>query len=109
MFLTAFPLHARAASTSAHGTHGIEAGSELWILLLHLKLSAGSLGVGDSVDDLGLGTGELGSALEVLQGLRDLALLQEQLSHGANGNITLGVDCERLDREEEYNGTRQTY
>lgn len=83
-------LHARGSST--HGTHGVEASSQLRVLLLDLQLGAGGLGIGDGVDDLGLGTGELSSPLEVLQGLRDLALLQEKLGHGANGDITLRVD-----------------
>lgn len=84
-------LHARGSST--HSTHGVEAGSQLRVLLLDLQLGAGGLGIGDGVDDLGLGASELGGTLEVLEGLRDLALLQEQLGHGANGNITLGVNC----------------
>lgn len=84
-------LHARGSAT--HGTHGVQAGSQLGVLLLDLQLGAGSLGVGDGVDDLGLGASELGGPLEVLEGLRDLALLQEQLGHGADGNITLGVNC----------------
>lgn len=84
-------LHAGGSST--HGTHGIQAGSQLRVLLLDLQLGAGGLGVGDGVDDLGLGASEFGGTLEVLEGLRDLALLQEQLGHGANGDITLGVNC----------------
>ena len=87
-------LHARGSST--HGTHGIQAGSQLRVLLLDLQLGAGGLRVGDGVDDLALCAGQLGGALEVLEGLGDLALLQEQLGHGADGDIALGVDWPKL-------------
>lgn len=60
-------LHAR--STTVHGTHGVQAGSQLGVLLLNLQLGAGGLGIGDGVDDLSLGASQLSSALEVLESL----------------------------------------
>ena len=87
-------LHSRGTST--HSAHGVKTGRQLGVLLLDLQLSAGSLGVGDGVDDLGLGASQLGSALEVLQSLGDLALLKEELGHGADSNVALGVDDESL-------------
>lgn len=36
-------LHAR--STTVHGTHGVQAGSQLGVFLLNLQLGAGSLGI----------------------------------------------------------------
>lgn len=83
-------LHAGRGTT--HGTHGIQAGSQLRVLLLDLQLGAGGLGVRDGVDDLGLGASKLGGPFKVFESLRDLALLQKQLGHGANGNVTLGVN-----------------
>jgi hypothetical protein len=74
--------------------HALQPLGELRVLLLNLKLCAGGLGVRKSVDDLGLGARELGSLLKVLKGLRDLALLEEELSHGGNGNVAFGVNCE---------------
>lgn len=93
-------LHARGSTT--HGAHGVQAGSQLGVLLLDLQLGAGGLGIRNGVYDLGLGASELGGPLEVLEGLGDLALLQEQLGHGANGNIALGVDYIR----DEYQAYR---
>ena len=80
------------AGTATHGAHGVQAGSQLGVLLLDLQLGAGGLGVGDGVDDLSLGASQLSSALEVLESLGDLALLEEELGHGSNGNVALGID-----------------
>lgn len=81
-----------AGGSTAHSTHRSETSGQLGILLLNLQLSTGGLGVGDSIDNLGLGASKLSSPLKVLERLRDLALLQQQLSHGADGNVTLGID-----------------
>ena len=63
------------------------------VLLLDLELCAGSLGVRKGVDNFTLSAGELGGALEVLEGVGDLALLQEELSHGSDSDVAFGVDC----------------
>lgn len=80
------------AGTATHGAHGVQAGSQLGVLLLDLKLGAGGFGVGDGVDYLGLGASQLSSALEVLESLGNLALLEEELGHGSNGNVALGIN-----------------
>lgn len=81
--------HRRAAHT---GAHTLQFGSELRVLLLDLELGPGSFGVRQGVHDLAFGPAELGGALEILQGIDDLALLQEQLGHRCNGDVALGVD-----------------
>jgi len=73
--------------------HALQSAGELRVLLLDFELCAGGLGVGKGVDDLTLGAGELGGALEVLEGIGDLALLEEELGHGGDGDVALGVDC----------------
>lgn len=88
------------ASDSAHPTpanpaNALESAGELRVLLLHLQLRPRSLGVGQRVHDLALRPGELCRALEVLQRFGHLALLQQQLGHGCDSNITLGVNWER--------------
>jgi len=84
------------AGASAHGTHGVQACGQLRVLLLNLQLGAGGLGVGDGVDDLGLGASKLGSPLKVFERLRDLALLEQQLGHSADGDVAIGVDWREL-------------
>ena len=84
-------LESLTAQRSA-ATHGCESSRELGILLLDIQLGAGGLSVADGVYDLCLGTSELTSTLEVLQGLRDLALLEEELGEGCDGDVTFGVD-----------------
>ena len=74
-------------------THALQTGSKLGVLLLDFQLRAGGLGIGDGIDDLRLGTSKLSGALEVLEGLRDLALLQQKLGHRSYGDIAFGVDC----------------
>jgi hypothetical protein len=65
----------------------------LGVLLLDLKLCASRFSVRESVDNLALSAGELGGALEVLEGVGDLALLEKELGHGGNGDVAFGVDC----------------
>lgn len=72
----------------------MQSAGELRVLLLDLELSAGGLGVGEGVDDLALGAGEFGGALEVLERVGDLALLQEELGHGGDGDVAFGIDWE---------------
>ena len=74
------------------GAHALQSAGELRVLLLNLELCAGGLGVGKGVDNLTLSAGELGGALEVLEGIGDLALLEEELGHGGDGNVAFGVD-----------------
>ena len=83
-------LHRR--SSGAHATHSVQAGGQLRILLLDLQLGTGGLGVGDGINDFGFGASKLGCSLEILEGLRDLALLQEQLGHGADRDVALRID-----------------
>jgi hypothetical protein len=71
----------------------LQSAGKLGVLLLDLELCASRLGVRKSVDDLALGAGELGGALEVLESVGDLALLQEELGHGGDGDVAFGVDC----------------
>ena len=77
------------AGTTAHA---LELAGKLGVVLLHLDLCPRGLGVGKGVDEFALGTGELGGALEELEGLDNLALLEEELGHGGDSNIALGVD-----------------
>jgi len=74
------------------GAHALQSAGELRVLLLDLELCAGGLSVGKGVDNLTLSAGELGGALEVLEGIGDLALLEEELGHGGDGNVAFGVD-----------------
>jgi hypothetical protein len=62
----------------------------------YLKLGPGRLGIAQRIHNLALGSRELRRALKVLECLCDLALLQQQLRHGCDGNIALGVDDQRL-------------
>lgn len=73
--------------------HALQSAGELRVFLLDFELCAGGLGVGKGVDNLTLGARELGGALEVLEGIGDLALLKEELSHGGDGDVAFGVDC----------------
>ena len=77
-------------------THSLQSAGKLRILLLDLELGSGGLGVGECVDDLALGSRQLSGTLKVLQGLVDLALLEEELGHGGNSDIALWVDCSLL-------------
>ena len=72
--------------------HALQSAGELRVLLLDFELCAGGLGVGKGVDDFTLSAGELGGALEVLEGVGDLALLEEELGHGGDGNVTFRVN-----------------
>jgi hypothetical protein len=80
-------------------SHALQSAGKLGVLLLYLKLCASRLSVRKSVDDLALSAGELGGALEVLEGVRDLALLQEELGHGGDGDVAFGVDWCRVSVE----------
>jgi hypothetical protein len=73
--------------------HALQSAGKLGVLLLDLELCASCLGVRKSVDDLALGAGELGGALEVLESVGDLALLEKELSHGGDRDVAFGVDC----------------
>ena len=73
-------------------SHALQPAGKLRVLLLHLKLRAGSLSVGQGINNLALGSGQLGGTLKVFECLVDLALLEEELSHGGDGNVTLWVD-----------------
>lgn len=84
------PLQARRAAQS--GTHGLQSRSQLGVLFLNLQLGPCGLGVRDGVDDLGLCPGQLGGSLEILQRLRNLALLQEELGDCSHGNVAFGID-----------------
>ncbi len=72
--------------------HTLQLARELGVLLLDLDLGAGGLGVREGVDQLALGAGQLGGALKVLEGLGHLALLEEELGHGGDGDVAFGVD-----------------
>lgn len=85
----------RHAQTSRAGAT-CELGGKLGVLLRDLDLGAGGLGVGEGVDNLTLCASELGGALEVLECAWDVVLLKEELGHGGDGNIALGVDCSIL-------------
>ena len=82
--------HARRRTHSR--SHAGQPTRELWVLLLDFQLGARSFGVGQSVDDFALGTRELGGAFEVFERFCYFALLQEQLSHGGDGNVAFRVD-----------------
>jgi hypothetical protein len=77
---------------AGRAAHTLQPACKLRVLLLDLELCARRLGVRKSVDNLALGTGKLGGALEVLEGVGDLALLEEKLSHGSNGDVAFGVN-----------------
>lgn len=79
----------RAAQT---GTHALQPSRQLWVLLLNLQLRAGRFGVRDGVDNFTFRAGQLGCTLKVLERLRDLALLQQELGHRADGNVGVRVD-----------------
>lgn len=89
------------AGTTAHA---LELASELRVVLLNLDLCPRGLGIGKGVDKLAFGTGELGGALEELEGFDDLALLEEELGHGGNGNVALGVDWKNMLAHDTLNG-----
>lgn len=81
--------------TAQARTHLLQAGRQSGVFLLHLQLGAGSFRIRDGVGDLRLGAGQFGGTLEVLERLGNLALLQEKLGQGADGNVAFGVDWER--------------
>ena len=58
----------------------------------HLELCTCRLGVAEGVDDLALGARELGRALKVRERLGHFALLQQELRHGRDGDVALGVN-----------------
>lgn len=74
-------------------THALQTGSKLGVLLLDLQLRAGGLSIGDGIDNLRLGTSKLSGTLKVLEGLRDLALLQQKLRHRSYGDIAFRINC----------------
>lgn len=80
------------AGTTAHA---LELAGELGVVLLYLDLCPRGLGVGKGVDKFAFGAGELGGTLKELEGLDDLALLEEELGHGGDGDVALGVDWNR--------------
>lgn len=79
--------------TAKVGSHRLQACGKLGVLFLNLELSARGLGVGNGIDDFAFCAGEFGGSCEVFECFSDLALLQEKLGHGSNGNITLRVNC----------------
>lgn len=81
------------AGTTAHT---LELAGKLGVVLLDLDLCPRGFGIRKSVDEFAFGAGELGGALEELEGLDDLALLEEELGHGGDGDIALGVDWKRF-------------
>lgn len=81
---------------AGRAAHTLQPACKLRVLLLDLELCARRLGVRKSVDDLSFGAGKLSGALKVLEGVSDLALLQEELSHGGDGDVALGVDCRNV-------------
>lgn len=81
------------AGTTAHA---LELAGKLGVVLLDLDLCPRGLGVGEGVDEFALGTGKLSGALKELEGLNDLALLEEELGHGGNGDVALGVNWESV-------------
>lgn len=87
-------LSSRLSLSSESGVHALETGGELGVLLLDLELGTRSLGVREGVNRLAFGAGQLGGAFEVFEGLGDLALLEEELGHGGDGDVAFGVDCE---------------
>ena len=92
-FTWSFLLRAHAETRGRTTGTTCELSGKLGVLLGDLDLCPCGLGVGKGVDDLTLGASELGSALEVLEGTGDVVLLEEELGHGGNSNIALGVDC----------------
>ena len=72
------------------GERGWKGEGEGW----YLELCPCGFGVGESVDDLALRSGELGGTLEVFERFRHFALLQEKLRHCGDGDVAFGVDCE---------------
>lgn len=58
----------------------------------YLELGPGGLGIAESVDDLAFGARQLGGTLKVSKSIGDLALLEQELGHCCDGNITLGVN-----------------
>jgi hypothetical protein len=80
--------HAKAAGSGATS----ELGCQLGILLCDLNLCSGRLSIGQGVDNLALGSGKLGRTLKVLEGSGDVVLLEKELGHGGNSDITLRVD-----------------
>lgn len=76
-------------ATSATG----KLGRKLRVLLGDLNLCPCSLSIGEGVDDLAFGARELGGALKVLEGAGHIVLLEQELGHGRDCNIALGIDC----------------
>ncbi len=64
-------------------------------MMTHLELRAGRLCVGQRVDDLALGTRELGGTLKVLESLSGFALLEQQLRHRGYGDVALRINYDR--------------
>lgn len=75
-------------TTSAGG----ELGGELGVLLGDEYLRPCGFGVGKGIHDFPLRTGELSGALKVLESGRDVVLLEEELSHGGDGNVAFRID-----------------
>ena len=65
---------------------------QLGILFGDLNLSARGLSVGECVDNLAFSTSQLGGSFKVLESFGYLVLLQQELGHGCNGNVTLWVN-----------------
>lgn len=79
-------------SNSSSSTHLSKLGLELGVFLLDLKLRARGLGIAERIDNFTFGAGEFGCALEVGEGFSDLALLEEELSHRCDSDVTFGID-----------------
>ena len=75
-----------------NSTHTLQLAGQFRVLLLHLDLRAGGLGVRQRVDQLALGARQLRRPLKVPQRLRHLALLQQQLRHGRDRDVAFGVN-----------------
>jgi hypothetical protein len=80
------------ASLSCHRSSSGQFARQLGILFLNRDLSPRGFGIRQRIDEFSLGTRKLGSTLKILQGVGDLALLQQQLGHRRNSDITLCVN-----------------
>lgn len=84
--------HLEPLTTESSATHGRESSRKLGISLLDVELGAGGFGVADGIDDFGFRACKFAGAFEIFQGLGDLALLEEELGEGCDGDVAFGVD-----------------
>ena len=59
---------------------------------MDVELGARGFGVADCIDDFGFRACKLAGAFEIFQGLGDLALLEEELGKGCDGDVAFRVD-----------------